>query len=107
VRISRDTWNRFYAPLLGGKDSVLLGIYSHMLSNPLYLPDYPLGHLIAFQIEEHLKKLPGPLGPELERMAKLGAVTPDVWMTAATGAPVSTAPLLRAAEDALGSLKAP
>ena len=107
VKIARDTWNRYDAPVLGGKDSVLLGIYSHMLSNPLYLSNYPLGHLIAFQIEEHLGKHKGPLGPEFERMAKIGAVAPDVWMTQATGAPVSTAPLLRAAEDALGSVQKP
>jgi hypothetical protein len=104
VKIAKDTWNKYDAPVLGGKDAVLLGIYSHMLSNPLYLCDYPLGHLIAFQIEEKVKKEPGPLGPKFERMAKIGAVAPDVWMTEATGAPVSAAPLLRAAEEALGSL---
>src|SRR5262249_39822986 len=74
VKIAKDTWNKFYAPVLGGKDAVLLGIYSHMLSNPLYLCDYPLGHLIAFQIEEQVKKDAGPLGPKFERMAKIGAV---------------------------------
>ena len=30
-----------------------------------------------------------------------GALTPDVWMTNATGAPVSAGPLLRATEAAL------
>src|SRR6185295_6827969 len=104
VKIAKETWNRFYAPVLGGKDAVLLGIYSHMLSNPMYLCDYPLGHLIAFQIEEQVKKDAGPLGPKFERMARIGAVAPDVWMTEATGAPVSAAPLLRSAEEALGSL---
>ncbi|HZI16802.1 MAG TPA: hypothetical protein VE153_40925 [Myxococcus sp.] len=100
VAISRDVWDRYYAPVLGGKGSPLLGIYSHMISYPLYLPDYPLGHLIAFQIEEHLKKK-GPLGAEFERMATYGAVTPDLWMEHATGAPVSAEPLLRATEAAL------
>jgi len=56
--------------------------------------------LIAFQIEEQVKKA-GVLGPEFERMAKYGSVTPDVWMTNATGSPVSAAPLLRATEKAL------
>lgn len=100
VRIARETWNRYYAPVLGGDGSVLLGIYSHMISYPLYLPDYPLGHLIAHQIEEHLARR-GPLGKELERMTKFGSLTPDLWMTHATGAPVSAAPLLRATEAAL------
>ena len=99
-KIARETWNRYYAPVLGGKDSPLLGIYSHMVSYPLYLCDYPLGHLIAFQIEEQVKKT-GSIGPEFERMAKFGAVTPDQWMIHATGAPVGAGPLLRAAAAAL------
>ncbi len=100
VRIARETWDRYYAPVLGGQGTPLLGIYSHMISYPLYLADYPLGHLIAFQIEEHLHKT-GNLGAQFERMASQGALTPDVWMTNATGAPVSAEPLLRATEAAL------
>ncbi len=100
LRISKEHWNRFYAPVLGGNDTLLLGIYSHSISYPLYLPDYPLGHLIAFQIEEHLRGK-GALGPEFERMAKFGAVSPDLWMENATGSPVSAEPLLKATERAL------
>ncbi|HEX8436231.1 hypothetical protein [Archangium sp.] len=100
VRIAQETWDRYYAPVLGGKGTPMLGIYSHMISYPLYLTDYPLGHLIAFQIEEHLLES-GNLGAEFERMASQGALTPDVWMTNATGAPVSAEPLLRATEAAL------
>jgi hypothetical protein len=100
MRISRDVWNRYYAPVLGAKDSVLLGIYSHMIAYPLYLCDYPLGHLVAFQIEERLREH-GPLGAEFERMARFGNVTPDQWMIHATGAPVGADPLLRATERAL------
>lgn len=100
VAISKDIWNRHYAPVLGGKDTPLLGIYSHMISYPLYLFNYPLGHLISFQIEEQVNKK-GVVGPEIERMSVQGAVAPDVWMTRATGAPVSAEPLLRATEAAL------
>jgi hypothetical protein len=100
VQIAKEKWNKFYEPVLGGRDTPLLGIYSHMISYPLYLPDYPLGHLIAFQIEEQVKKA-GALGPEFERMAKFGSVTPDVWMINATGSPVTAGPLLRATEKAL------
>jgi hypothetical protein len=103
VHIARDVWNRYYEKVLGGKDSVLLGVYSHMIQNTLYLPDYPIGHLIAFQIEEHLQKSGKGLGPEFERMARFGSVTPDLWMEHATGSPVSTAPLLKAAEAALSA----
>jgi len=101
VAIAKEHWDRYYAPVLGGKGTPLLGIYSHMISYPMYLPDYPLGHLIAFQIEEHLHKK-GPLGAEFERMSSYGSVTPDQWMLHATGAPVSAEPLLRATEAALG-----
>ena len=104
VRIAEATWERYYAPVLGGTTTPLLGVYSHMISYPLYLADYPIGHLIAFQIEEHLHKAVqggGQLGAEFERMASFGAVTPDVWMMHATGAPVGAEPLLRATEAAL------
>jgi hypothetical protein len=47
-----------------------------MISYPMYLFNYPLGHLIAFQIEEPMKKT-GKLWPESKRMAKFGAVTPE------------------------------
>ena len=46
-------------------------------------------------------KKTGKLGPEFERMARYGAVTPDAWMEHATGAPVSAGPLLRATAKAL------
>ncbi len=101
AEISRKIWNQYYAPVLGGKDTPLLGIYSHMISYPMYLFNYPLGHLIAFQIEEQVKKT-GKIGPEIERMSKFGAVTPDAWMVNASGEPVSSGPLLRATEAALG-----
>jgi hypothetical protein len=100
VAIAREYWDRYYAPVLGGQGTALLGIYSHMIAYPMYLPDYPLGHLIAFQIEEHMKKK-GQLGVEFERMARYGAVTPDQWMVNATGSPISAEPLLRATEAAL------
>jgi hypothetical protein len=101
LKISRDVWNRHYAPVLGGEQTSLLGVYSHMIAYPLYLADYPMGHLIAFQIEEQMKKAKGALGTEFERMAKFGAVTPDLWMKNATGEGVSAGPLLRATEAAL------
>lgn len=100
VEISKKIWNQYYAPVLGGKDTPLLGIYSHMISYPMYLFNYPLGHLIAFQIEEQVKKS-GKIGPELERMATVGMVSPDLWMTKASGEGVSAGPLLRATEAAL------
>jgi len=99
--LARELWNRWYAPVFGVRDVPLLAIYSHMISSFLYLPDYPLGHLIASQIEEHLAAAKA-LGPEFERMASFGSVTPGLWMQHATGKPIGTAALLGAAERALG-----
>ncbi len=100
ARIAKTYWNRYYAPHLGKKDSVLLAVYSHMIAYPLYLSNYPLGHLIAYQIEEKLSRAPH-LGAEFERMASFGAVIPDLWMQNATGAPVSADALLNATSRAL------
>lgn len=100
ISISKDIWNRYYADVLGRRNQVLLGIYSHMINETLYLPDYPIGHLIAFQIEEHIEKT-GKIGPEFERMALLGRLTPDYWMQQATGAPVGAEALLKSTAKAL------
>jgi hypothetical protein len=104
MEISKDLWNQFYAPVLHSRDRVLLGIYSHMIDSFLYLPDYPLGHMIAFQLEEHMKKM-GKIGPEFERVARQGRIAPDLWMQGATGAPVGPEALLAATEHALSLVK--
>jgi oligoendopeptidase F len=96
---AREVWNRYYAPVFGIKDIEILAIYSHMVSYPLYLADYPLGHIIAFQLGE---KLRGPaFGVEFERVARQGRLTPDAWMKGAVGEPISTRPLLAATRHAL------
>lgn len=105
VQIAKDTWNRYYAPIFGREDVVLLAVYSHMIDSFLYLPDYPIGHLIAFQVEEQMKKA-GAIGPEFERMAKFGSVTPDLWMINATGKPVGAEALLTATQKALAQVGA-
>ena len=104
VQISKDVWNRYYAPVFGTKDVVLLGVYAHMVNNFLYLPNYPIGHLIAFQIEEQMEKA-GDLGKEFERMSRYGSLPPDQWMKHATGAPVGASALLHATERALEVVK--
>jgi hypothetical protein len=100
IKIAKDTWNKYYAPVFKKRDVVLLGIYSHMIDSFLYLPDYPIGHMIAFQIEEQMEKA-GNIGSEFERMAVVGNVVPDLWMKKATGAPVGPEALLAATRRAL------
>ena len=102
--IAREVWNRFYAPVFGRRDVVLLGIYSHMIDSMLYLPDYPVGAMIARQVEQQIARS-GNLGGEFERMTSQGRLTPDLWMKKATGAPVGPEPLLQAAERALEQLQ--
>ena len=104
VQISKDVWNKYYAPVFHQRDVTLLGIYAHMVNDFLYLPDYPIGHMIAFQIEEQMQKA-GNVGGEFERMAKAGSITPDLWMKNATGAPVGPDALLHATEKALATLQ--
>jgi hypothetical protein len=101
LAIVKDIWNRYYAPVFGKRDVILLGVYSHMIDSFLYLPDYPIGHLIAFQIEQQIEKA-GNLGAEFERMAKAGNIAPDIWMKKATGAPVGAEALLTETKKALG-----
>jgi hypothetical protein len=100
MQIARDVWNKYYAPVFHKKDVPLLAIYSHMIDSFLYLPDYPIGHLIAHQIEEQVEKT-GSVGPEFTRMVKSGSIAPDVWMKNATGQPVGAEAMLAATERAL------
>jgi len=102
VGLAKEIWNRYYAPVFGQRDVVLLGVYSHIVHSFLYLPDYAIGHLIHFQIEEKVKQS-GRLGAEFERMATIGRVAPDVWMKQATGSPVGAEALLQATEKALAA----
>jgi hypothetical protein len=103
IQISKDLWNKYYAPVFKQKDVVLLGVYSHMIHSFLYLPDYPIGHLIAHQIEEKMAKA-GAIGPEFERMTKTGSIAPDLWMKNATGAPVGAGAMLEATKRALKNM---
>ncbi len=98
---ARDVWNRYYAPVFGLRDSEILAIYSHMISYPLYLADYPLGHIIAFQVARKLRA--GDFGADFERMARQGRLTPDAWMRGAVGGPISARALLDEAKGALAA----
>lgn len=102
VEIAQSLWNEHFAPHLGGaKDVSLLAIYSHLVQYGLYTPDYAVGHLIAFQLDEHFALKPDQFAAEFERMAKLGRLTPDLWMQQAVGSPLSAEPLLRRTKEAL------
>ncbi|HEX9669520.1 MAG TPA: hypothetical protein VGC93_08560 [Thermoanaerobaculia bacterium] len=99
--IAREVWNRWYAPHFGVRDAEVLAVYSHMIVYGLYLPDYPLGHLIAFQVADRLRG--EDFGAEFERVTRQGRLTPDAWMRGAVGEPLSARALLAAAREALAA----
>lgn len=103
ISIAKEIWNTYYADVFGIKDQPILAIYSHMIDAALYLPDYPLGHVIAFQVRNYLEGK--NLGEEMERMCALGNIIPQEWMKNAVGAKISSRPLLDAADEALKYIK--
>ena len=100
VGLAQEVWNQYFAQIHGKRDVTLLAIYSHMINNEMYTPDYTLAHLVAFQIRAHFDKLGGPMGEEFERVARLGGLTPNEWMRQAVGQPLSATPLIEAADKA-------
>jgi len=103
LQITKDVWNTYYASVFGVKDQTILGIYSHMINTPMYLPNYAFGHLIHFQLEEHFKT--HEFAPEVLRIFALGQLTPNEWMKQAVGTPLSNEAILKAAELAVEKLK--
>ena len=103
IAIAGDIWNKYYAPLLGEPNCPLLGIYSHMVGYALYLPGYPIGQLVQFQLEEHLAKCQNPteFAKEYSRIYQQGKLTPDAWMRGAVGEAMSVEPILKAVRKAL------
>lgn len=104
IKIAKDVWNTYYADVFGVKDSPILAIYSHMISYPLYLSAYPVGHLIEYQIEQYIKDK--NFGAETERMTSLGRLAPDIWMQNATNENVSIEPTLKVVGEAVNYFKA-
>jgi hypothetical protein len=103
-RIAREVWNRWFAPRLGSPDCEILAIYSHMIAYALYLPDYALGHIVAFQLAARLQRLQSTeWGAEIERTTRQGRLTPDAWIRGAVGGPLSADALLGAARAALAA----
>ena len=103
IAMAGDIWNKYYAPLLGEPGCPLLGIYSHMVGYALYLPAYPIGNIVQFQLEEHLTKYqtPAEFAQEYSRIYQQGKLTPDAWMRGAVGEAMSIEPILNAVREAM------
>ncbi|MBK7212482.1 MAG: hypothetical protein IPH88_04105 [Bacteroidales bacterium] len=102
IKIAKDVWNQYYAPVFGSKDEPILAIYSHMIDNPLYLSNYPVGHLIDFQIDGFVKDR--KFSDEVDRMYKQGRLVPQSWMKGAVGNTISVDPMLKAVDEALKAI---
>lgn len=103
ISTAKEVWNKYYAGVLGGNDEPLLAIYSHMIDNPLYLSNYPVGHLIDFQVEQQVTGK--NLAAEITRMLVQGRIVPQLWMKGAVGREISIEPTLEAAGKALETMK--
>lgn len=102
LRIAKEVWNQYYAPVFKTKDEPILAIYSHMIIDPLYLSAYPIGHLIDFQLESYLADK--NMGEEVTRIFKQGRLTPGLWMERAVGQGLSANPLLERTSKAVSNL---
>ena len=103
LKIAKDVWNEFFSPVFGQKDQALLAIYSHIIDAGMYLPDYPLGFIIQFQMQDIFRK--NGLAGEMLRMCRAGSVTPEAWMQHAVGGPISAQSMIQAATEAVAALK--
>ena len=108
-QIAKDIWNQYYEPILGEHDCILLAIYSHMVNAPMYLPNYPLGHIVQYQLEEHLAECKDQreFAQEYMRIYRLGRLTPKEWMIQAVGEAPSIEPILRAVDRICAALQSP
>lgn len=107
MQIAKDVWNEYYEPVLGEHDCILLAVYSHMVNAPMYLPNYPLGHIVQYQLEEHLAqcKTQQEFALEYMRIYRLGRLTPKQWMIEAVGEAPSIEPILRAVDTLCGEIQ--
>jgi hypothetical protein len=74
-----------------------------MIDYPLYLPNYPMGHLIAFQMEQQIRGK--NFADEVTRMLMQGRIIPQLWMQHAVGDKISVNALLKATDEALIALQ--
>ncbi|MDR3245759.1 MAG: hypothetical protein LBT50_04935 [Prevotellaceae bacterium] len=104
ISIAENVWKDYYSLVFYDTNSSILAIYSHMISYPLYLAAYPIGHLIEFQLEQHLAGK--NFATEIDRIFSIGHWTPPVWMTKAVGTNLSAAPFLEETLKAVRAVRA-
>ena len=103
ISIATGIWNKYYAPVFGVEDSPILAVYSHMIASPLYLSNYAYGSIIDFQVSQYIADK--AFNEEVDRIWKLGRLTPKVWMVEAVGEDMSVEPMLKACDKAVSAVK--
>ena len=103
ISTAKEVWNKYYSDVLGIKDCPILAIYSHMIDSPLYLSNYPVGHLIDFQLDQWFKGK--NFADEAIRIYSSGRLIPQQWMKNAVGSEISIKPLIEATDAALKVVK--
>lgn len=99
IALSKEIWNKYYAPAFGVKDETVLAVYSHMISYPLYLSAYAFGQIIEFQLDQYLEGK--DFANEVERIFRQGCLTPNQWIILATGSPLTVEPMLEAVREVI------
>ena len=99
ILLSKEIWNKYYAPVFGVKDETVLAVYSHMISYPLYLSAYAFGQIIEFQLDQYLEGK--DFANEVERIFRQGCLTPNQWIILATGSPLTVEPMLEAVREVI------
>jgi hypothetical protein len=103
IAVAKEVWNTYYYPVFRTKDEPVLAIYSHMISSPLYLSEYPLGPLIEFQLESYYQGK--NVGLETMKIFSNGRLTPQQWMKKGLGTTLSVEPILQATSSAVEVVK--
>lgn len=99
ITLSKEVWNKYYAPVFGTKDETVLAVYSHMICYPLYLSAYAFGQIIEYQLDQYL--VGKNFASEVERIFRQGRLTPNHWMQEATGNPLTVEPMLEAIREVI------
>lgn len=103
--LAKSIWNQYFAPVIGtgSEDEYILAIYSHIIGYGLYMPNYAVGQIVTFQVLNHCRDEHWPT--EMERMCKIGALTPNAWLMQAVGSDMSLEPMFRLTKEALTKLR--
>lgn len=96
--IAEEVWNTFFEPVFGSRNSRNLNLCPFMVNSPLYCSNYPISQMVNYQLKAYLEGK--RLGPELDRLSKLGRLPPKIWMEQATGQEITPSSFLDAVKAA-------